>query len=67
MTDNNDDSASGRSSISVSDATKNRFNSLRRLYSAHADEDMTGDDTLGLLLDSFDEHHDWSDTGGDDP
>lgn len=67
MTDNDDDSASGRSSISVSTETKQRFNTLRRQYSAHANEDMTGDDTLDLLLDSFDEHHDWADTDGDGP
>ncbi|WP_152420281.1 hypothetical protein [Halococcus thailandensis] len=63
---NSNDTTSGRSSISVSTETKQRFNTLRRLYSAHANEDMTGDDTLDLLLDSFDEHHEWSDTGDTD-
>ena len=58
-----DDSTSARSSISVSTETKERFNTLRRQYSAHKNEDMTGDDTLELLLDSFDNGHEWANTG----
>lgn len=64
MSDNGDDSGSGRSSISVSNSTKERFNTLRRQYSAHENADMTGDDTLELLLDSFEEDHDWANTEG---
>ena len=58
-----DDSTSARSSISVSVETKERFNTLRRQYSAHVNADMTGDDTLERLLDSFEEEHDWANTG----
>lgn len=63
MSDDDDNSTPARSSISVSTSTKARFNTLRRQYSAHANEDMTGDDTLELLLDSFEEDHDWANTG----
>ena len=59
-----DESAPARSSVSLSVETKKRFNTLRRQYSAHINEDMTGDDTLELLLDSFEEDHDWADTEG---
>ncbi|WP_435078401.1 hypothetical protein [Halococcus sp. AFM35] len=64
MSNNGDSSGSSRSSISVSESTKARFNTLRRQYAAHANEDMTGDDTLELLLDSFEEEHDWANTEG---
>jgi hypothetical protein len=63
MSDSDDSSTSARSSISVSASTKERFNTLRRQYAAHANEDMTGDDTLELLLDEFEESNDWADTG----
>ena len=59
-----DDASSNRSSISVSVRTKERFDTLRRQLSAHENEDMTGDDTLELLLDSFEESNDWADTEG---
>lgn len=62
MSDNDDSSTSGRSSITVSVETKRRFNTLRRQYAARANEDMTGNDTLSLLLDLFEEERDWADT-----
>lgn len=62
--DDTDGTSSKRSSISIDSEIKDRFDSLRRQYSAREDEDMTGDDTLELLLDSFEESNDWADTEG---
>lgn len=61
-----DDSGSGRTSVSVRLTTKQRFDAFRRQLSAHENADMTHDDALKHLLESFESEHEWADTGGGD-
>lgn len=61
-----DDSSSGRTSISVRTETKERFDTFGRLLSAHENADMTQDDALNRLLEHFEDEHDWANTGDSD-
>lgn len=67
MSEDGNDSCSdrARSSISVRAATKERFDTIRRQLAAFENEDMTGDETLSRLLDSFESGHDWAATQKD--
>jgi hypothetical protein len=61
-----DDSGSGRTSVSVRTTTKQRFDAFRRQLSAHENADMTHDDALNHLLEHFESEHEWANTDGDD-
>lgn len=63
MTDDDDSSGSGRTSVSVGISTKDRFDAFRRQLSAHENADMTHDDALTHLLEHFEDEHDWANTG----
>lgn len=63
MAQDDEDNSSSRSSVSVDSSTKERLGTVRRQLAAHEDRDMTGDDTINYLIDSFENANEWVNMG----